>query len=143
MSAGRMRSRVLPAKNGAMWLRRSEATVSRCDLRRPFSSRRWQKSCPACCIVTRSASCSRWAVELPHAPQCARGLGLREPVGPALGADVADLAPDTSTTGPVPGPDPGPTDDLEGARAIGAASVCRRGGHGASQRPAWALLVAA
>ena len=77
----------------------------------------------------------RWAVELPHAPQRALGLGLRQPVGTTLGADVADLSAHATAVWPVPSADPGAPDDLEGAGPVRAARLSRGAAHRPSRRP--------
>ena len=54
MSRGVIRDISFSAKNGSMWLRRSEATVRRCDFLRPRTSSRRLSSIPASAMVARS-----------------------------------------------------------------------------------------
>ena len=103
MSAGSILSSSLPAKNGAMWLRRSDATVIRCDFLRPAISRRRESSLAGLGIVTRSTSAPPALLELPHACSAPRP-GSSSARRPDLGADVADLAAHLRPSGPYHAP---------------------------------------
>ena len=58
------------------------------------------------------------SIELAHAAERPFSLGLGQAVGPARGANVADLATHSPAIGPVPGPDPRVPDDVKGAGPV-------------------------
>ena len=65
-------------------------------------------------------------VELAHPAERPFGLRLGQPVSPALGTNVADLATHSPAVWPVPGADPRAPDDVEGAGPVCPTPAHRR-----------------